>query len=141
MKTNSNNSFYLNYEIICNSLVVTVFLNNRSEYVVINEKKVNEKKVNEKKVNRVRRFRVSLKSILTNLYVHVLSFKDISTSTTTPTTSTTAIGVAAETTTSTHATTITTNNNNIIYFIKLRGISQGDPMEGFPLYCGGNRRE
>ena len=29
------------------------------------------------------------------------------------------------------------NNNNKTYFLKLRGISQGDPMEGFPQYAGG----
>ena len=122
MKANNNNSIYSSYKIInYPQMIVTVFPNNKSEYVVTNEKKV----------NRVRRFTVSLKSILTNLYVQILSFKDTSTSTTTPTTSTTAIAVAvaAENTTSTHATTITTitNNNNMIYFLKLRGISQGDP--------------
>jgi hypothetical protein len=49
-------------------------------------------------------------------------------------------------TSSAHITTTTTtttnnNNNNKTYFIKLRGISQGDPMEGIPQYSGGNRRE
>jgi hypothetical protein len=36
----------------------------------------------------------------------------------------------------TTTTTTTTNNNNNKYFLKLRGISQGDPMEGFPQYTG-----
>ena len=52
-------------------------------------------------------------------------------------------------TSSAHITTTTTtttnnnnnNNNNNTYFLKLRGISQGDPREGFPLYCGDKRRE
>ena len=136
MKTNNNNLFYLNYKIIDNSLIVTVFPNNKSRYVIMDEKKI----------KRFRRLNVSLKSIFINLYVQVLSFKD--TFITTPTSSTITIAVGAETTTSdpTTTTTITNNNNNNnnnnnTYFIKLRGIPQGDPMEGIPQYSGGNRRE
>jgi hypothetical protein len=61
---------------------------------------------------------------------------------TTISTVSTTIAVATQTT-STHVTTTTTtnnNNNNKTYFIKLRGRSQGDPMEGFPQYSGGKRR-
>lgn len=130
MKANNNNSIYSNYEIIDNSLIVTVFPNNKSRYVIIDEKRI----------KRFRRLNISLNSILINLYVQVLSFKDTSIITT-PTTSTTTIAVTAETTTSDPTTTTITinnnNNNNIIYFIKLSGISQGDPMEGFPQYAGG----
>ena len=94
-----------------------------------------------------------------NLYEHIL-YKD--TSSATPLTKSTIAVTAetitfthipttaafaepeAETTLSTYSTTITNNNNNNnnkTYFIKLSGISQGDPMEGFPQYSGGNRRE
>ena len=38
-------------------------------------------------------------------------------------------------------TTTITNNNNIKYFIKLSGISQGDPMVGFPQSSGSNIRK
>ena len=42
MKTNSNNSFYLNYKIIDNPpMFVTVFPNNKSGNDIIDEKKVN----------------------------------------------------------------------------------------------------
>ena len=134
MKINRNNLFYLNYKIIDNSLIVTVFPNNKSRYVTMDEKKIKY----------FRRLNVSLKSILINLYVQVLSFKDTFIITTPiSSTSTTTIAVAAETTTSDPTTTTTTtttttnnnnnnNNNNIIYFIKVRGISLGDPMEGIP---------
>ena len=108
MKTNSNNSFYLNYKIIDNSLIVTVFPNTKSRYVIMDEKKIKH----------FSRLNVSLKSILINLYVQVLSFKDTST-TITSTVCTTAIAIVAETTISTHATAIITTNNNKIYFIKL----------------------
>jgi hypothetical protein len=58
--------------------------------------------------------------------VEAISSTYATTSTTTPTTPTTS------------TTTITNNNNNNkTYFIKLSGISQGDPMEGFPQYSGG----
>ena len=118
MKTNSNNSIYSNYKIIGNSFIVTLFPN-KSNYCIIDEKQVNQ----------FRKLKVTLKSIVINLNLHILSFQDDSTT----------IAVAAETTTITHSTTITItiNNNNIIYFIKLSGISQGDPMEGFPQYSGG----
>ena len=108
MKANNNNSIYSNYEIRNNPLIVTVFPNNKSKYVIIDEKKVKH----------FMRLNVSLKSILINLYVHVLYFKDISTAITS-TVSTTAIAIVAEITISTHATAITTTNNNKIYFIKL----------------------
>jgi len=38
----------------------------------------------------------------------------------------------AHITTTTTTTNNNNNNNNKTYFLKLRGISQGDPMEGFP---------
>jgi len=44
---------------------------------------------------------------------------------------------SAQITTTTTTTTNNNNNNNNKYFLKLRGISQGDPMEGFPQYTGG----
>ena len=129
MKINSNNLFYLNYKIIDNSLIVTVFPNNKCRYVTMDEKQIKY----------FRRLNVSLKSILINLYVQVLSFKDTFIITTpTSSTSTTTIAVAAETTTSdpppppTTTTNNNNNNNNIIYFIKVRGISMGDPMERIP---------
>jgi hypothetical protein len=98
------------------------------------------------------------------LYKHILHFQN--TSSITPLTEST-IAITAETTTFTHAittsafavaeaevisstyttvstssttTTITTTTTIKIYFIKLSGISQGDPMEGLPQYSGGNRR-
>ena len=84
MKANNNNSIYSNYEIRNNPLIVTVFPNNKSRYVIMDEKKI----------KRFRRLNISLKSILINLYVQVLYFKDTST-TITSTVCTTAIAVVA----------------------------------------------
>jgi hypothetical protein len=94
MKANNNNSIYSNYEIRNNPLIVTVFPNNKNRYVIMDEKKI----------KCFRRLNISLKSILINLYVQVLSFKNTSIITT-PTTSTTTIAVTAETTTSDPTTT------------------------------------
>ena len=46
---------------------------------------------------------------------------------------------SAHITTTTTTTTTNNNNNNNTYFLKLRGISQGYPMVGFPQYFGGSR--
>jgi hypothetical protein len=153
MKANDDTLFYLSYKIIVNPQILTLFPNNKSAYVITCRKIV----------NRFRRFGVSLKSIFRNLYENILYFKD--TSSATPLTEST-IAVTAESTTFTHvtttlafavakaespsstyATTFTTtttttnnnNNNNKTYVLKLSGISQGDPMEGFPQYSGGSR--
>jgi hypothetical protein len=40
--------------------------------------------------------------------------------------------LSLSTNTTTTTTTNNNNNNNKTYFIKLRGISQGDPLDGFP---------
>ena len=128
MKSNNNTSIYSNYKITDNPpMFVTVLSNNKSRYVTMDEIKI----------KCFRRLNISLKSIFINLYVQVLSFKDTSIITTpTTSTSTTTIAVAAETTTfdPTTTTTTTTNNNNKTYFIKISGIFQVDPMEGFPQY-------
>ena len=163
MISNKNISFYSNYKITGNHLIINLSPNNKSIYLITCRKIV----------NCFKRFGVSLKSIFRKLYEHILYFKDTS-----PATSLTkyTIAVTAETTTFTHVTTISAftvaevraisstyattstptptptttsttttititnnnnNNNNKTYFIKLSGISQGDPMEGFPQYTGG----
>ena len=95
------------------------------------------------------------------MYSHILPFKYPSPAfsliksatavtienTTFPHTSTTSAFAVAEakaissTYVTIYITTTTNNNNNIKYFIKLSGISQGDPMVGFPQSSGSNIRK